>query len=432
MASLFILKPGLTSVVPTAGRAVLVADITMGIDGGVIINPLAAVDQGIASEEPLWVSLLGSAATAEVYGTSKLLPGQSFLVPPLANVWVNAQTAGHKFTSYFSSTYQPPYPPAIVPGQPTIPGFPGSSEAALGGEAGTGPFPPTGVTGLTGVIPSYLYQEYSDDDDLQGFVAAQNAQQQNFVDTFNALNLPYYPGPIVANKLLDWVGHGLYGMPRPALSSGIPNLMGPLNTYGCDWLVPEWGLFSGNQVGYFGLNIISVYGPEDVVITDDDVYRRVLTWHFFKGDGKYFDTRWLKRRVWRFLFGNNGVPSNYSWDPNLDGPHPPNTADADDQFIADTSQISVSLGTNRNVTIRFVLGDRTVAGGCLPNAFGCNGFGINRGQELGPEFIDVQLNDLETNYVTYPPLPFMSVFKEALDSGVLEVPYQYNFTCNIG
>jgi hypothetical protein len=274
------------------------------------------------------------------------------------------------------------------------------------------------VTGLTKEIPSYLYQEYSDDEDLQGFVDAQNACQQDYVDTFNALNLPIYTGPIVAGKLLDWVGAGLYGMNRPALQSGLPNQLGPLNTWGPNWLVP--------------INELFQLAPGDIVITDDDLYRRILTWHLFKGDGNYFSIRWLKRRVWRFLYGTNGTTPEYAVDPMLNyTPHPGGFADKDDAFIADTSQISISFGVHKNITIRFVLGHRTVTGGALLNAFGPNGFGPAFGVSP-PRYAPVPLNDLETTYVHYPPLPYMSLFKEALDSGVLEVPYQFNFTNNIG
>ena len=44
----------------------------------------------------------------------------------------------------------------------------------------------------------------------------------------------------------------------------------------------------------------------DPAVTDD-VFKRILTWHFYKGDGKNFSVRWLKRRIWRFLQGANGT-----------------------------------------------------------------------------------------------------------------------------
>jgi hypothetical protein len=405
--TLRLLGPGLTTEISSSGLSVLVNNGSIGLLGGVITNPLSPVDQGLQVGESLWVNLLGPAVLSASNGSVELTPGQSFLVPPGARIWANAYSAKHKFSAYFYSGYAVPYPPEPVTG---VPG------AAFGGP----PFPPVGVTGLTTVIPSYLYQEYSDDDDLQGFVAAQNDMQQNFVDTFNALNLPIYPGPIVAGKLLDWVGQGLYGMARPALSSGLPVIMGPLNTYGPNWIFPMWDPVPPSTAITFGLNEIEMLSIGDVVITDDDIYRRILTWHFYKGDGNYFSVRFLKRRIWRFLFGANGTA------PEL---VPPGIGD---ESIADTEQISVTLGVNRNITIRFVLGKRTTTGGAMPNDFGCNGFGINRSAPLASFYPEVQLNDLETIYVAYPPLPFMPTFKEALDAGILEVPYQFDFTCHIG
>ena len=407
--TLKLLAPGLSLQVATSGQSVIVNDGTIGALGGIIVNPLTATDQGIPLAEPLWISLLGLAALSEANGTTQVLPGQQFLVPAGSKVWATAQTTGHKFTAYFISTYTVPYPPT------TVPGIIGS---AFGGPI----FPPAGVTGLTTVIPSYLYQEYSDDDDLQGFVEAQNNLQQDFVDTFNALNLPIYTGQpsLVSGSLLDWVGQGLYGMARPALDSGQPVIMGPLNTYGPNWIFPMWDITPPHTGITFGLNEIELLNLNTVVLTDDDVYRRILTWHFYKGDNNYFNVRWIKRRIWRFLYGQNGTSPESV---------PPGTGDSS---IADTEQISISYGVNRNITIRFVLMHTTVTGGSQPNDFGCNGFGINRSTSLAPFYPEVQLNDLETIQTPLPPLPFMSIFKEALDSGVLEVPYQFNFTCHIG
>ena len=409
--TLKLLGPGLTTYVVRSGQSVIVNDGSIGALGGIITNPLTAQDQGIPLAESLWVNLLGAAALSAANGTVEVLPGQSFLVPPGAKVWVTASSTGHQFTAYFSTTYTVPYPPGPVPG--------------IIGSAFGGPiFPPAGVTGLTNVIPSYLYQEYSDDDDLQGFVEAENNLQQDFVDTFNALNLPIYTGQpsLVSGALLDWVGEGLYGMARPALGSSQPVIMGPLNTFGPNWIFPMWDATPPYTGITFGLNEIEMLSIGNVVITDDDTYRRILTWHFYKGDNNYFNTRWLKRRVWRFCYGANGTSPEA----------PLNLPGYANESIADTEQISVTMGVHRNVTVRFVLGQRTVTGGALPNYFGCNGFGIHKSTTLAPMFIPVPLNDLESDYVQYLPLPFMTIFKEALDSGYLEVPYQYTFTCHVG
>jgi hypothetical protein len=513
-------QPGFTTIVSAAGESVQVADGYLTELGGVIINPQRAVDQGIMYAESLFVSLIGPARTIVDAYTSELVPGQWFLVPPGANAWVNAKTLGHKFTAFFTTSYKVP------PAKP-VPGDPASDVPSLGAEPGTQNFPPRNVTGLTEVLPSYLYQQYTDDDDLQGFVEAQNEMQQNYVDTFNALNLPIYTGPIVSGKLLDWVGRGLYGMARPILGSDVMNLMGPLNTYGPNWLVPMWDFpnfklpqgdwqvaanipdlnpyaanpfegywwnavtanpsvaetapsslpgIGGNLINdgdkilwdaqrevyiqttsaaveaNFGLNMIGLYGNINLYLTDDDVYRRILSWHFFKQDGNYCSTEFIKRRVWRFLYGVDGKHWDFI-DPTLGAAHPSDRwpgsfADPDDAFIADRKQISITFGVNRNVTIRFVLGDRNVnlpVGGAMCNGFGCNGFepawgtsqawdiGVDKASPMGPPGPKgIYLNDLETTYVSYPPLPFMTIFKQALDLGVLELPYQFNWTCHIG
>ena len=405
-----VLLKGFTDTITIGGKAVLVADPTINTSGGMIINPSSYLDQHINPTEVLYVDVV-SPAYAQSKTTIALFPGQEYIVPAGSSVWVNADSSGHKFTAFFSRIYTIQYPPSIVPGQP-------SSNIGIGG-LGI-PFPTDKPSGLTKVIPSYLYQEYTDDDDLQGFVDAQNSEQQNYVDTFNALNLPIYTGPIVSGPLLDWVGAGLYGLSRPSIGVGLPVQIGPLNTWGPNFLP--------------AINEIIQISHGNVVITNDDLYRRILTWHFFKGDPQYFSARWMKRRVWRFLYGYDGISPDYAWIPAPDQPLPPGYADAAASFIADTEQISVSVGANRDVTIRFVLGNRTVTGGAILNLFGPNGFGPSwKANTLAPtNYADIQLNEIETVYTRYKSLPYMSTFKNALDSGVLETPYQFNFTCTIG
>jgi len=143
---------------------------------------------------------------------------------------------------------------------------------------------------LTKTIPSYLYQQYADDDDLQAFVASYNTLTQEYVDTFNNLGLPIYTG--LSGDLLDWVGAGIYGYPRPVIPGAGAASIGPLNTYGPDYFVP--------------LNSQETT-PAVVFTTTDDLYKRLLTWHFYKGDGKVFNIEWLKRRIMRFLLGENGT-----------------------------------------------------------------------------------------------------------------------------
>lgn len=244
----------------------------------------------------------------------------------------------------------------------------------------TGTFPPVGPTTLTETIPSFLYRQYADDDDLQAFVDAFNGYAQVYVAWFAAVALAAYTSPAIAGPLLDWVAAGVYGFLRPTLSSGKFTAVGPFNTY---------------ALNTWPLDRLKVVGPKDVAVTTDDVFKRVMTWNFYKGDGNRFNVRWLKRRIMRFLLGEDGTA------PNID----------------QTYVVSVTFGANNFVSIRIAAGSRKVIGGALFNRIGMN---------------QVPFNAMLTEFVAGPtPLPFESVLKEALDGGVLQLPFQYTFQVTI-
>lgn len=146
---------------------------------------------------------------------------------------------------------------------------------------------------LATTINSYLYQEYADDDDLQAFVESYNAATQTYVDWFNTVSLPFYPG--LEGDLLDWVAKGLYGMSRPVIESQGSPAIGVLNSQELNTAVLN-DFIAPTATTYYTLS--------------DDAFQRIITWNFFKGDGKRFCLRWLKRRVMRFLVGANGLDPN--------------------------------------------------------------------------------------------------------------------------
>lgn len=154
------------------------------------------------------------------------------------------------------------------------------------------PPPADPSTTLQNVIRAYLYTQYNDDDDLQAFVSSYNAYAQGFLNWFNGLNLPVYTYGGITGLLLDWVGAGLYGYPRPGLPSEGTAALGPFNTWMPNTLAFNTFVPAVNQVFYS---------------TSDDIYKRLLTWMFYKGDGQVINVRWLKRRVERFLHGANGA-----------------------------------------------------------------------------------------------------------------------------
>lgn len=306
--------------------------------------------------EVLYLSLVGPAALRANATTVVLFPGESRTIPPntAKDVWVNAATTGHRFTAI---AVQPvtPYPPTPYDGT----------------------FPPSTPTTKTTTIPSYLYEQYQDDDDLQALVASYNQSTQAYVDAFNALNLPVYTG--LSGALLDWVGNGLYGVARPTLYSGRYRSVGAFNTFALDTLA----IGALKRVGTFA----------DVAVTSDDVYKRIITWHVWKSDGKQVGVQWIKRRVVRFLYGVNGADARGS-----------------------AQQVSV-LFSRGALTITIVTGKRRVTGGAI--------FGKM-------PFNKTAINSTTTVLTMLATPPLAAIFKEAVDTGALELPAQYVVTCRIG
>jgi hypothetical protein len=147
---------------------------------------------------------------------------------------------------------------------------------------------------LQKVIPAYIYTQYADDDDIQAFFGAFNAMAQPYVDFFNQISLPVYTGQFINSTLLDWVGLGLYNIARPYIPSGVVRELGPFNTYAFNVIA-------------FGARKRS--GTTTFTIATDDIYKRILTWHHYRGDGRQFTITWLKKRIARFLNGANGTDS---------------------------------------------------------------------------------------------------------------------------
>ena len=90
--------PGLVSQITTGGTAVTA--VPANANGGYIVNPLLATDQGIVTAEVLYVNPVTTATTSANGTTIALQPGQSFSLIPGSTlpVSVNAATTGHRFT----------------------------------------------------------------------------------------------------------------------------------------------------------------------------------------------------------------------------------------------------------------------------------------------------------------------------------------------
>jgi hypothetical protein len=321
--------------------------------GAVIINPQLAVDQGLPVPENLYVDMVNPAGTMVSATTSIIYPGQVFPVPASApQVSVNAASAGHRFGGY---VFQPPanFMPA-------------------------GTFPPPGPTTVLGGLPSYLYQQYNDDDDLHAFVDAYNQMAQAYISWFANISLPVYTGDQITGALLDWVAAGIYGLTRPVLPSGLSTVIGPYNTA------------AFNTIPF---NDYKLEGPSSFFVTSDDIFKRIMTWSLWRGDGLTFDVRWLKRRVQRFLTGTDGGPG------------------VTDQ----TYQVSVTFGTEGQININ------------LQNVrrFATKGATFNTGA-----FNTAAFNQFDTTSIALPTSPYIAIFKAAMEAGVIPVPFQFPVAVN--
>lgn len=233
---------------------------------------------------------------------------------------------------------------------------------------------------LTTILPSYLYTQYQDDDDLQSFVEVYNEYAQAYLDWFNSINLPVYTADSISGDLLDWVVSGLYGISmRPSLPSGHVTATGGYNT------------LAFNNLEYDRIRKI---GSGSYYATTDDIFKRIVTWSFYKGDGMQFSINWLKRRVMRFLTGTNG------------------TAPAIDQ----TYQISVEFGSGNQVNIIILNGLRVVTGGAMYDRFAFN---------------TLAYNQVKTKFYNYAPLQYAAILQAGIQSGALPLPFQFTYNVTI-
>lgn len=340
-----------STTIKTGGVPIIAAYGPM--EGGFIVNPQTAHDQNLAIAENIFVDLVGNASAVETVTSIPVTPGQTFTLPRgfAGKVSVNAGSSGHRFSGIVLQP-EPNYQPS------------------------TNAWPPKGPTTLTKTIPSYLYQEYNDDDNLQAFVDAFNGMAQDYVTWFTTTNLPIYTG--LQGGLLDWVAQGLLGITRPALPSGNSQNLGGLNTSAFNTMV---------------INEEEILGPPNYYLTSDDIFKRIITWHLLKGDGKVFNIRWLKRRIMRFLTGEEGSGG---------------ATDA-------TYQVSITFGVGNQININLQPIRRFSIGGAIIGAGAFNTFSMNQ---------------LITSSINLPVGPFVPVFKAAVAAGVLELPFQFSFIVN--
>lgn len=223
---------------------------------------------------------------------------------------------------------------------------------------------------ISGVIPSYLYEQYSDDSDLQAFVSVYNSLSNEYHAWFTDVNLAIYTNSNISDVLLDWVGDGIYGVKRPIISTLSKYSYGTLNTS------------AYNEFPYNGFKVINSGTSQ---IATDDIYKRALTWSAYAGDLKHSSIQWLRRRVARFLYGSNGG----------------------DITVDDLINVSV---TGKNVGSGLAYNE--VVYNTAPYGFSVPFFQRLRGAVV----------------ITIPNTPIGKTFSTLLKNGTLVVPLQLNYS----
>ncbi|HGW6105855.1 TPA: hypothetical protein ACNIQM_004051 [Citrobacter werkmanii] len=223
---------------------------------------------------------------------------------------------------------------------------------------------------LEDIIRSYLYTQYNDDDNIRAFVTAYNTMAKNIYDWMRSANLPIFVGGYNAGDQLRWIARGIYGVKPPVLASGRQLMTGAFNT--CTF----------NTVPF---NTRRVMNKSEQVVVSDDLFKRIMTWNFYKGDGFYFTIPWLKRRIMRFLTGVNGVD------------------------VVNDQHWSISvLFSGGGASVSIIKGFRKLTDSSVYNAQTFNSRAYNQKTS-----VLIKSNEYE----------YASLFKQAFDSGLLHMPF---------
>ena len=132
---------------------------------------------------------------------------------------------------------------------------------------------------------------------MQAFFSSLNTILQGYLTWFYETPLSVYTSAGIYGPLLDWTAQGIYGISRPVLGTVTTTSAGILGT---------------NVLGTHTLGVLAITQSGTSAIVTDDIYKRVLTWVLYRGNGLRFSIPWLLRRVERFLGGVNGADTAVS------------------------------------------------------------------------------------------------------------------------
>ncbi|MCX8667108.1 hypothetical protein J3T99_05715 [Acetobacteraceae bacterium B3987] len=140
--------------------------------------------------------------------------------------------------------------------------------------------------------PAYPYQQFSDDADIVALFDAYNRMAQGTLTWMNDHILPLYMRSSITGGLLDYAAYCLYGQRRYRI--------------GYVDLVDASGAIDTALINALAIDGTDTFVSTGGTFVSDDIFKRALTWNYHKGDGCQFSIPWLKKRVMRFLTGEQG------------------------------------------------------------------------------------------------------------------------------
>ncbi|MDF7675085.1 hypothetical protein PT277_05140 [Acetobacteraceae bacterium ESL0709] len=148
------------------------------------------------------------------------------------------------------------------------------------------------------IYKPHPYNQFTDDEDIAAFFTAFYKIARQTISWMAEHPFAFYVGPQLTGGFLNYCTYCLYGQFRYKISYvQVQHYTGSINE-------EEINIKSIDEE-----TITKTYLGTSI---SDDLHKRITTWNFYKGDGLNFTIPWLKRRVMRFLTGDNGHTGKFN------------------------------------------------------------------------------------------------------------------------
>lgn len=145
---------------------------------------------------------------------------------------------------------------------------------------------------------AYPYHQFTDDVNITAFFDAYNKIAQDYLTWLVEHPFALYTRSEITGGFLNYCAYCLYGQFRYRISD--VHLQG------------YTGALNDTDINRLAVDEVDIRKQYKGAAISDDNFKRILTWNFYKGDGLNFTIPWLKKRVMRFLTGENGKTKQFN------------------------------------------------------------------------------------------------------------------------